>query len=156
MLRISKLTDYGTMVLAQLSSGARGLASAGQVAQATHLAAPTVSKLLKSLAKAGLVVSERGALGGYSLARAPEQISAAEIIDALEGPVAITECSAAGGACDLEAHCRVGRAWQNINLNIRAALQDISLADLQHSPQPMRVPDLKSGASTARSELGGN
>ena len=102
MLRMSKLTDYGTMVLAQLAANSRGLTTAGQVADATHLGQPTVSKLLKSLVRAGLVVSTRGVQGGYALARPAEAISAAEIIDALEGPVALTECSSAAGGCDLE------------------------------------------------------
>jgi FeS assembly SUF system regulator len=145
MLRMSKLTDYGTLVLAQLAAQQGGIASAGQVAGATHIGQPTVSKLLKSLAKAGLVVSERGVQGGYALARAPELISAAEIIDALEGPVAITECSLADGCCDLEEYCRVGRAWQRINHSIREALQQVSLADLQTRPQPLPPPNLKAG-----------
>jgi len=144
MLRMSKLTDYGTMVLAQLATKSSGLASAGQVADATRIAQPTVSKLLKALAKAGLVVSERGATGGYALARPPEQISAADIIDALEGPVAITECSAAGSACDLEQFCRVGNAWQIINQSIRHALRQVSLTDLQIGARAVRTPDLKS------------
>src|SRR3954469_24612812 len=102
MLRMSKLTDYGTMVLAQLAASDTGWTTAGQVAGATHLGQPTVSKLLKSLVHSGLVVSTRGVLGGYALARTADAISAAEIIDALEGPVAITECSSVDGGCDLE------------------------------------------------------
>jgi FeS assembly SUF system regulator len=145
MLRMSKLTDYGTLVLAQLAAQQGGVASAGQVAGATHIGQATVSKLLKSLAKAGFVVSERGVQGGYALARAPELISAAEIIDALEGPVAITECSSADGCCDLEEYCRVGRAWQRINHSIREALQQVSLADLQTRPQPLSPLNLKAG-----------
>jgi FeS assembly SUF system regulator len=144
MLRMSKLTDYGTLVLAQLASGSGGLSSAGQVADATHIAQPTVSKLLKSLTRAGLVVSGRGAQGGYALSRAPELISAADIIDALEGPVAITECSSSNGSCDIEEFCRVGRAWQRINRSIRHALKDVSLADLQRNAEPLPPPDLKS------------
>lgn len=147
MLRMSKLTDYGTLVLAQLAASPDGLASAGQVADATHIAQPTVSKLLKSLARAGLVVSARGPQGGYQLARRPELISAAEIIDALEGPVAITECSSADGACDLEAFCRVGRAWQKINSSIRSALQRVTLADLQLRSEPLTPPDLAGALS---------
>lgn len=149
MLRISKLTDYGTLVLAQLASRSDTLCSAGQVADAIHLSLPTVSKLLKSLTRAGLVVSERGVQGGYALARDPVDISAAEIIDALEGPVAITECSSIDGACDLERICRVGHAWQNINHSIRVALQDVSLADLQKHPQPMPAPKLKAALDSA-------
>jgi len=149
MLRMSKLTDYGTLVLAQLANEQAGLASAGQVADATHIAQPTVSKLLKSLTRAGLVISGRGTHGGYALARPPEQISAAEIIDALEGPVAITECSSINGSCDIEQFCRVGRAWQRINHSIRTALQDVSLADLQLRREPLLPPDLSSGLGEA-------
>ena len=145
MLRMSKLTDYGTMVLAQLAANSRGLTTAGQVADATHLGQPTVSKLLKSLVRAGLVVSTRGVQGGYALARPAEAISAAEIIDALEGPVALTECSSAAGGCDLESFCRVGSAWQRINRSIRSALQDVTLADLQHRPEPLPPPNLAAG-----------
>lgn len=144
MLRISKLTDYGTLVLAQLAVRGAELTSAVQVADATHLAPPTASKLLKSLARAGLVVSERGAQGGYTLARSPEHITAAEIVDALEGPVAITECSSVDGACDLEEFCRVGRAWQRINQSIRVALGQITLEDLRRLGQPLPAPDFKS------------
>ena len=147
MLRMSKLTDYGTMVLAQLPAKDEGLTTAGEVASATHLGQPTVQKLLKSLVHAGLVVSTRGVQGGYALARAPEAISAAEIIDALEGPVAITECSSVDGGCDLESFCRVGLAWQKINSSIRKALQGVTLADLQQRSQPLPPPDLRAGLS---------
>jgi FeS assembly SUF system regulator len=143
MLRMSKLTDYGTMVLAQLASSDGGLSTCSAVAEATHLQRPTVSKLLKLLAKAGLVISERGVQGGYALARPAELISAAEIIDALEGPFAITECSAAAGTCDLQSHCRVGAAWQRINGSIRHALQSVTLADLQTRADPLPPLNLK-------------
>ena len=136
MLRMSKLTDYGTLVLAHLSTSEGGLASAHQVAVDSHLALPTVSKLLKTLAQAGLAVSERGAHGGYALSRPADEISAADIIDALEGPVAITECSSARGLCDLEPSCPVGSAWQRINVGIRQALDEVSLADLQRPGGP--------------------
>lgn len=143
MLRMSKLTDYGTIVLAQLAARPGALSTAGEVATATRLGQATVSKLLKSLTRAGLVVSERGPQGGYLLARAPEEISAAQILDALEGPVAITECSAAGGECDLESVCRVGAAWRRINYSIRRALDQISLADLQQQPDATATLNLR-------------
>jgi FeS assembly SUF system regulator len=149
MLRMSKLTDYGTMVLAQLAANDSGLSTAGQVADATHLGQPTVSKLLKCLVRAGLVVSTRGVQGGYALARPASAISAAEIIDALEGPVAITECSSTGGGCTLESFCRVGMAWQRINLSIRKALEGVSLADLKPLREPLPPPDLQAGLRTA-------
>ena len=143
MLRMSKLTDYGTLVLAQLSAREGELSSAHQVSTDTHIAQPTVSKLLKALVRAGLVVSERGVQGGYALARPSEEISAAQIIDALEGPVAITACSSGHGQCDLEPVCRVSGAWQRINVSIRQALTEVSLADLQHGAQPLPQPNLR-------------
>ena len=137
MLRISKLTDYGTVVLARLAVEPASVCSAADVAQATGIAVPTVSKLLKSLARAGLVTSTRGANGGYQLARDPQDISAASVIDALEGPVSITECSASDSHCDYESVCNVGNAWQRINIAIRRALEDISLTDLQIANSPV-------------------
>ena len=141
MLRISKLTDYGTVLLAHLAGNTQSVCSAAGVAQATGIALPTVSKLLKSLCRAKLVVSSRGANGGYRLARAPEDISAASVIDALEGPVSITECSATDSHCDYESVCNVGSAWQRINVAIRRALEDVSLADLLRANSP--VPNFR-------------
>lgn len=132
MLRISRMTDYGTMILVHLASRENaGHCAASDVAAATHVALPTTQKLLKVLARAGLVEAARGAEGGYRLARPPEAISAAEIVDVLEGPVAITECSTQDSQCELEALCLVGDAWQQINQAILGALEDMSLADLQ-------------------------
>ena len=136
MLRMSKLTDYGTLVLAHLAASEDRLASAHQVSMDTRLSLPTVSKLLKSLVRAGLAVSRRGARGGYALSRSAEEISAADILDALEGPLAITECSSAPGLCGLESSCRVGGAWQKINAGIRQALDEVSLADLRRPAGP--------------------
>ena len=137
MLRISRLTDYGTLVLAHLPSDAAKLLSAADVAAATGINLPTVSKLLKLLGKADLVRSTRGSQGGYRLSRPAGEISAADIIDALEGPVSITECSASDSHCDYESICNVGDAWQRINVAIRRALDDIHLNDLQRSRAPV-------------------
>jgi FeS assembly SUF system regulator len=130
MLRISKLTDYGTMVLACLASRPGERHTATAVAEKTRLGLPTVSKLLKNLQRAGLVRSSRGAHGGYQLARPAARISAAAIIDAIEGPVAITECSGHHSTCDLELVCSTGTAWQRVNAAIRRSLEDLSLAQL--------------------------
>jgi FeS assembly SUF system regulator len=130
MLRISKLTDYGTVILACLASQPGRLWTASEVAERTRVGLPTVSKLLKKLQRSGLVVSTRGSHGGYQLARAAADITAAHILDALEGPFAITECSGQHSNCDLESNCRVGHAWQRVNGAIRRALTDISLAQL--------------------------
>ena len=137
MLRISKLTDYGTVLLAHLAANPRAVCSAADVAAATGIALPTVSKLLKSLARSGLVASTRGANGGYQLSRSPQAISAADIIDALEGPVSITECSSAESLCEHENICSVGGAWQRINVAIRRALDDVTLSDLLRSSSPV-------------------
>lgn len=133
MLRISRLTDYGTVILAHLASQEQALRSASDVAEATGIGQPTVSKLLKSLTRAGILRSVRGANGGYGLALSASQISAAQVIDALEGPVSITECSLQDHHCCIAEQCTVGNGWKKINLAIRKALQDISLDDLLQS-----------------------
>lgn len=130
MLRIGKLTDYATLILATLAADPARLLNAGTLAERTHIAAPTVSKLLKQLHRAGLVNSVRGTHGGYQLARDPESISAAAILDALEGPIALTQCSAGSGRCGIEHTCSVGRTWQRLSLAIRRSLGEVSLAQL--------------------------
>jgi FeS assembly SUF system regulator len=130
MLRISKLTDYGTVILACLASQSDRLWTAAEVAERTRVGLPTVSKLLKKLQRSGLVISTRGSHGGYHLACPPGEISAARILDALEGPFAITECSGQHSNCGIEANCRVGHVWQRVNGAIRRALTDITLAQL--------------------------
>jgi len=141
VLRISRLTDYGTVLLAHLAGEQGTVCSAADVAAATGIASPTVSKLLKSLARADLVTSTRGANGGYRLARDPRLISAADVIDALEGPVSITECSAADSHCNYEHICSVGTAWKRINFAIRHALDEVTLIDLLRANSP--VPNFK-------------
>jgi FeS assembly SUF system regulator len=130
MLRISRLTDYATVILANLASQPELVQTATALAEQTRIAAPTVSKLLKQLQKANLVVSTRGLHGGYQLARAPAEISAADILDALEGPVALTDCAAGQGHCGIEENCRVSRVWQRLNQAIRRSLTEVTLAQL--------------------------
>ncbi len=124
-------------MLAHLAAHDGSVCSAADVATTTGLALPTVSKLLKSLARSGLVTSTRGANGGYRLSRSPHEISAADVLDALEGPVAITECSGSDSHCEHESVCSVGGAWQRINIAMRRALDDISLSDLLRSNSPV-------------------
>lgn len=143
MLRIGKLTDYATVILATLAADRSRLQNASSLAERTHIAAPTVSKLLKQLHRAGLVNSTRGTHGGYQLAREPEQISAGAILDALEGPLALTECSTGSGQCGIEHTCSVGRSWQKLTLSIRRSLNEISLAQLAGL-------DARGGASVER------
>src|ERR1043165_5126777 len=130
MLRISKLTDYGTVILAYLAAQPGHLLAAAEVAEHTGIALHTVSKLLKKLQRSGLVCSTRGSHGGYQLAQPATQVTAAQILDALEGPVAITECSSQHGNCGIEASCRIGHAWQRLNGAIHQALNEVTLAQL--------------------------
>ena len=134
MLRISKLTDYATVVMTCLAEDAAAVHSAVGLAEKAHLELPTVSKVLKSLSHAGLVESFRGANGGYRLARPPEQISVAAIVVAMEGPIGMTECSVHAGLCDHERHCGVRGNWQRINHAIEHALESVSLADMRRPP----------------------
>ena len=156
MLRISRLTDYATVLLAALAGDPQRVQTAAALAEQTHIAAPTVSKLLKQLQRAGLVTSTRGLHGGYQLARPAREISAAAILDALAGPVALTDCSAGHGQCEIEETCRVGRVWQRLNLAMRRALYEVSLAQLAGlDAPPARLPALEREmkAAAARSPL---
>jgi FeS assembly SUF system regulator len=141
VLRISKLTDYATVLLAHLAGEGAGQRTAVELAEWSRIGLPTVSKVLKELQRAGLVVSTRGARGGYSLARPADSISAADILDAVEGPVGLTECSLHPGQCGLESGCRVGRSWQRVNVAIHRALSDVRLTDLADN-EAHHIPEL--------------
>ena len=144
MLRMSRLTDYATVLLAALAGEPGRVQTAALLAEQTRIAAPTVCKLLKQLQRAALVTSTRGPRGGYQLARPATQISAAAILDALEGPLALTDCSAGHGNCEIEDTCRVGRVWQRLNLAIRRSLYEVSLAQLAGlDAAPARLPALE-------------
>jgi FeS assembly SUF system regulator len=131
MLRISKMTDYA-VVLATHLAAAHGPHAARDLALQTNVPEPTASKVLKKLARAGVVVSQRGAKGGYALARPAAQVGIHEVIEAIEGPIAVTECSdeSADSSCEHETSCEVRANWQRINLAVQRALADISLADM--------------------------
>jgi FeS assembly SUF system regulator len=133
MIRMTKLTDYGIVLLTHIARHPeRSTRNAPELAAAAHLPLPTVSKILKILAREGLLVPRRGAKGGFSLARPPEEITVADVIDALEGPVALTECSAHGRSerCGIELLCPVSSNWQRINRVVLEALQKITLAEM--------------------------
>lgn len=130
MLRVSKLTDYATAIMACLAEWDAGVLSAQVLSDRTRVGLPTVSKVLKQLAQAGLVVSTRGINGGYELARPAAQITVADIVVALEGPIGMTECSASTGVCDYEPYCGVRVNWQRINQVVVAALEGVTLADM--------------------------
>ena len=139
MLRISKLTDYGTLILACLAGQPERVWTASEVADCIKVGLPTVSKLLKKLQRGGLVSSTRGSHGGYQLSRPAAGITAAHILDALEGPFAITECSGQHSACGYQSNCRVGHVWQRVNAAIYRALSDVSLAELSGAERPVAV-----------------
>lgn len=139
MLRVSKLTDYATEVMAALAAVPARVHSAQELAERVRLELPTVSKLLKQLASAGLIESFRGVNGGYRLARPAAEISLAEIVEAIEGPIGMTECSVAEGQCERASQCGVRGSWQLINNVLDNALRAVSLADML-KPQPPRPP----------------
>lgn len=130
MLRISKLTDYATVVLAELTREPGECRSAAHLADATRLESPTVAKVLKTLARSGLVESVRGVHGGYRLVAAAENISVAAIIRAMEGPIALTECGLEPGLCSRESDCSLRGNWRSIGETVERALDAMSLADL--------------------------
>jgi FeS assembly SUF system regulator len=133
MIRLGKLTDYGLVLMGYVAKGGddRILHTARGLAEKSNLPLPTVSKLLKVLLQSGFLVSHRGIKGGYSLARDTREISVAEIIAALEGPIGLTECTTdPSGLCDLEPSCPIKRNQQLISQVVRGALEKLSLADL--------------------------
>jgi len=130
MLRIGKLTDYATVIMAELARCGGACWSAAQVAEVTRLEPPTVAKVCKMLARAGLIDSVRGVNGGYRLPRAPEKVSVAAIIRAMEGPIALTECALEPGLCAREHDCRLKGNWQRIGETVERALESLTLADL--------------------------
>ena len=130
MLRISKLTDYAIIVLGQMARAAEQTHTAAGLAEATGVAAPTVSKILKMLGKSGILTSTRGAYGGYQLAQSPERTSVAAVIFALEGPIALTECEGERGGCEQSSSCNARGSWDVINRAVRSALESVSLADM--------------------------
>lgn len=130
MLRISRLTDYATVVLARLAVDPGRQYTATELAAETHIAAPTVSKVLKQLHRHELVASTRGLRGGYRLARSAAEITAADILVALEGPLALTECARRPGRCSIQETCSTGRSWQRVSHAIRRALESVTLLEL--------------------------
>lgn len=149
MIRMTRQADYGVVLMTHLATQPERIVKAPEMAAETQLPGPMVSKILKLLAKGGLVESHRGAKGGYSLARAPHEISMAAIIAAIEGPIAITECIDDGpGECSQEAFCPVRGNWNRINEGIRQALEAISLAEMTH---PLTSPVVTLGESSSSS-----
>jgi FeS assembly SUF system regulator len=130
MLRVTKLTDYASVVLTVLASTPDTVMSASGLAERAGLEVPTVAKVLKPLAHAGLVHAFRGASGGYRLARAAADITLVEIVEAMEGPLAMTECSVHAGQCGIEQSCGARANWRRINDVVADALRSVTLAEM--------------------------
>jgi FeS assembly SUF system regulator len=147
MIRMTKQTDYGFVLLSHLAQAPERVVNAPDLAADTRLPVPMVSKILKLLARHGLLRSHRGVKGGYSLARPAAEITAAQIVRALEGPVALTVCiDGTPGECDRESYCQVRGHWQAINFAVDAALGRITLEQLA-LPDAVRLVQLgRSGA----------
>src|SRR5690606_25917226 len=140
IFRVSKLSDYATVLLGLLAETPAHVRPATELAESAHLELPTVSKVLKMLVKAGLVVSQRGVAGGYRLARPPADISVAQIVEAIDGPIGMTECSVHEGQCSHEVHCVVRGPWLRISRVVVGALRSMSLADMIGTVPPVSTP----------------
>lgn len=131
MIRLSKLSDYAVVVLSQLARDSGRVVSASGLAESTGIPEPTVAKVLKLLVKGEIVVSVRGAAGGYMMERDPEDITVRELIVALEGPIAVTTCLEEGSdSCSITHSCPMKGRWHKVNLAIMTTLDDMSLTEL--------------------------
>jgi Rrf2 family protein len=144
MLRLTKKADYGLMALKYLAEQQNGSAhSAKDIAEAYHIPPQLLAKILQTLAKAGLLVSHAGTNGGYALSRSASEITAFEVIRAIDGPLFITSCITIHGTCDLAGHCTIKEPLRKVNDSIKDLLSGLSVADLIESG------DLEQGASGA-------
>jgi FeS assembly SUF system regulator len=140
MLRITRLTDYGILLLGRLADNPPGrVLSAREAAGRSGLSLPMVSKILKQLARSEIVSSHRGVGGGYHLARALERISVADVIRALEGPIAMVECAAQPGLCGHEPVCPARVNWNRVNREVERALDRVMLSEMFGGPAPRPV-----------------
>lgn len=140
MIKLSRLADYAVLLLTQMGGGGRAVHNALDLAERTGLPVPTVSKILATLARDGMLLSVRGAKGGYRLAMAPERITVAAIIAAIDGPIALTQCVDAAGSCNVETLCPTRAGWHKINAAILGALSGVTLADLMPAPGAIAAP----------------
>lgn len=143
MLRISKLTDYAIVMLSAMAKDKAEIHAAMEISGTTGIALPTVSKILKLLLNGGVLVSTRGAKGGYVLAREPDSITVADVIAAMEGPIALTECSISHEGCEQSSGCEMRGNWSVINQTIQKALESVSLADMTRTaalPEEFHIP----------------
>lgn len=143
MLKLSKLTDYATVILSYMAKDHAQMHAAQEISEVTGIGQPTVSKVLKLLVKAKVLTSVRGAKGGYLLARLPEKITVATVIGALEGPIALTECNASHKNCEQAIGCEIQGNWGLINQKVFNALESVTLADMimpAKQPEEILIP----------------
>ena len=134
MMRINKLTDYGIIIMTEIATmGSTKVHTAKEISKRANIPLPTVTNLLKKLSNEGLLTSQRGNQGGYALAESSSTISIASIIESIEGPIALTECSTNECACSYESNCSVEVPWQKINKTVKSALEEIKLNEMIHS-----------------------
>jgi Rrf2 family protein len=141
MLRLTKKADYGLMALKYLAEQpgkSVGAQSAKDIAQAYHIPPPLLAKILQTLARAGLLVSHAGTNGGYALARPASEISAFEVIRAIDGPLFITSCITIHGSCDLAGHCTIKEPLRKVNDSIKELLSNIHISDLIETTETVR------------------
>lgn len=150
MLRLTRIADYGVLLMANMAASDRPRLTAADLATATRIPSPTVSKVLQTLLMGKLLISVRGAHGGYSLARTAEKISVAEILQCFDGDLALTECNQEHSQCDQHSVCGISRNWQGINRSIARVLRNISLSDMmaeQFEPEFCLVTKSRSNPS---------
>jgi FeS assembly SUF system regulator len=141
MFRLNRLTDYAVVVMSQMALHPGRMRNTTEISRDSTVPLPTVAKILNALAKAELVVAQRGASGGYALSRPPKAIAVSEIIQALEGPIALTACvTGATETCDVEARCPLSGHWNKVNLAIKQALDKVSLEDIAMTCHPAPSP----------------
>jgi FeS assembly SUF system regulator len=137
MIKLGRLTDYAVTLLTQMTGSGDTIWAASDLAEKTGLPLPTVSKVLKQLAKSEVVQTKRGAAGGYRLAKPAAAITVAAIVEAMDGPIALTECTESGDhTCGVEEVCPMSGHWNKLNRAIKRALEDVSLADMLLAPPP--------------------
>lgn len=156
MIKLSKLADYGIVIMTHLARPAGGQSSAQAIARATRIPQPTTSKILKALARDGLLSSQRGVNGGYELGRSAGSITVAQIIVALDGPIAVTDCvDGAVGSCVIERLCPARTNWERINAAIRDALDGVTLAEMASGiPLAFRsMPERQAVGGSAQASL---
>ena len=130
MFKVNKLTDYATVLLIDIAK-ADGVRPTQRIADRTGIPLPTVAKIMKSLNRAGLVASTRGSSGGYTLGRPAAKITVADVIQAVEGPIALTACADTSDEhCGIESSCPVSGKWNRVNMAVRSALEEVTLADM--------------------------